>query len=190
MPPPRTTARRLLCALLPALLLAACAGQPTSRVPVMRGDGIRPLLDGATYDGPLLVEVLDYAYGAGASAPIIGTAVEDGIDYRRVRVVTDPALRPDPAYRLRVALDPPARATPQRLCAWTPPDAPPSEQAAGPLAVVMVFCTGDAMEATVLGTVARPDSPTSPGLAALVRQMTRQLVAPRPDHGLPAWRLG
>lgn len=178
--------RRLPLLIAAALGLSACtAGTPTSQVTLMRSDGVTAMLDWATHDGPLLVEVLNHPFAPAQMArtdAVVARAVEQSMPGRSIRAVTDRAARPDPAYWLRIVLDAPVTANAATLCARAP--APPAN-AEATLHVVMAVCGRRGAEAwteaAVRGRLARPDGPDAPALTTLLHQMNRQMFRPRRD---------
>lgn len=167
-------------AALAASAVAACDQAPTSRVTYMRPGGVYDLMASATARGPLLVETVNSPFEdfrPQAVAELVSLAVKAGVAGRVISVTTQPAESSLPAYRVRVALDAPANASPQALCLG---EAPEVVSGGDRLTVLMVFCSKGDLEASVVGHIPRPEDPTAEAFGKLLRQMTRQMFADSP----------
>jgi hypothetical protein len=166
-----------------ALALAGCAEAPTSRIATMRPDGVRSLLRDATYDGPLVVEVVNQPFAPEAAertAETAARAVASGVSWRRIETTTRRQDHPGTPYVLRVILAAPEAGDlgVGSLCRTETPPAAVAE----PFRIVLAVCaaTDDTAmaEAAVRGHLPhRPTGADDPAFAALVQQMTRQMFS-------------
>lgn len=162
-----------------AAITAGCGDGPATMAGGWRSPAAWGAMVHATSSGPMLVQVHGDPFGLPPARfrALVAEAMTNKVFGRPTAFTADPAQAPRPGFRVVLAFNPPADASPEHLCrgqvvtAATAPDR---------VTVLGAFCQGDTLLASIKGWVARVDDPGDKRFGFLMAQLTRELFGDPP----------
>jgi hypothetical protein len=172
---------RTLAPLLIALCIAlgACEDAPQT-VTRRQVDGAWSLAQGVMKDAPLLVIVQGQPFEASAAQleRRVMEIMTDAVTWTQTpRFTTDRAQALSQTLRIVITFNPLQGTNAHEQCTGQSRGGGPASE--GPLRIIGTFCDAATILVTVTGNVRYPDDLDDPRFAALVRQLTLDMLSPQ-----------
>lgn len=155
-------------------MVSGCGDGPATVAGTWRSPATWSSMIYATSKGPMLIEVHGDPFGQNAAdfRGQLAQAMTDKVMGRATAFTADPALAPQPRYRVVLAFNAPGNTDARHLCEGRVATAAvPSEK----ITVLGAFCDGESLLASVRGWVVKVDGPGDKRFRQLIAQVVRDL---------------
>lgn len=162
-----------------AAMVSGCGDGPATVAGTWRSPAAWSSMIYATSKGPMLIEVHGDPFGQNAAdfRAQLAEVMTNKIMGRATAFTADPALAPQPRYRVVLAFNAPDNADARHLCEGSVATAAaPSEK----VTVLGAFCDGGTLLASVRGWVVKVDGPGDTRFRQLMAQVVRDLFGNAP----------
>jgi hypothetical protein len=162
-----------------AALVSGCGDGPATVAGTWRSPAAWSSMIYATSKGPMLIEVHGDPFGQDAAGfrAQLAAAMTNQLMGRATAFTADPALAPEPRYRVVLAFNAPDNADAHHLCQGRVATAAvPWEK----VTVLGAFCDGGTLLASVRGWVVKVDGPGDKRFRQLMGQVVRDLFGNPP----------